>query len=95
MHHDGIECYRSCFPDQAQDPAVYVCNPSKKEWIKLQSTAALDNLSTIGLAFDPTRDPIDDSTEFIPVRVRQLEAEEDLCYTFEVYIRNWGMDKIK
>ena len=83
---NGIVCCRSCFPDQAQDPAVYVCNPSKKEWIKLQSTAALDNLSTIGLAFDPTRDPIDISTKFKLVRVRQLETEEeDFCYTFEVY----------
>ena len=88
---NGLVCCRSCFPAQAQDPAIYVCNPSNKEWIKLKSTSALDNLTTIGLVFDPTRDPVDSSTKFKLVRVRQLEIEteseeeEDLYYTFEVY----------
>ena len=28
---NGLVCCRSCFPAQAQDPAIYVCNPSNKE----------------------------------------------------------------
>ncbi|KAF3959335.1 hypothetical protein CMV_015842 [Castanea mollissima] len=86
---NGLVCCQSCFPAQAQDPDIYVCNPSNKEWIKSKSTCALDNLTTIGLVFDPTRDPIDSSTKFKLVRVRQLEIEteeeEDLYYTFAVY----------
>ena len=61
-----------------------------KEWIKIKSPSALDNLTTIGLVFDPTRDPVYSSIKFKLVRVRQLEIEteseeEDLYYTFEVY----------
>ena len=89
---NGHVCCRSCFPAQAQDPGIYVCNPSNKEWIKLKSTSALDNLTAIGLVFDPTWDPVDSSTKFKLVRVKQLEIEieteeeeEDLHYNFEVY----------
>ena len=46
-----------------------------KEWIKFKSPSALDNLTTIGLVFDPTRDPVYSSTKFKLFRVRQLEIE--------------------
>lgn len=89
----------SCFPAQAQDPAIYVCNPPNKEWIKFKSPSALDNLTTIGQVFDPTQDPVYSSTKFKLVRVRQLEIEteteeeeeeEGLYYTFEVYSSESG-----
>nr|POE83965.1 hypothetical protein CFP56_37003 [Quercus suber] len=63
--------------DEAQDPAIYVCNPPNKEWIKFKSPSALDNLTTIGLAFDPTQDPVYSSTKFKLVRVRPLEIETE------------------
>ena len=73
-----LVCCLSCFPAQAQDPAIYVCNPTNKEWIKFKSPSALDNLITIGLVFDPTRDPVYSSTKFKLFRVRRLEIETDL-----------------
>ena len=96
-----LVCCLSCFPAQAQDPAIYVCNPTNKEWIKFKSPSALDNLTTIGLVFDPTRDPVYSSTKFKLFRVRQLEIEteteeeeeeeeEGLYYTFEVYSSESG-----
>ena len=73
-----LVCCFSCFPAQAQDPAIYVCNPTNKEWIKFKSPSALENLTTIGLVFDPTRDPVYSSTKFKLFRVRRLEIETDL-----------------
>jgi hypothetical protein len=88
---NGLVCCRSCFP--AQDPAIYVCNPSNKQWIRLNS-ATPDQHSTIGLVFDPARDPVNISTKFKLVRVKQLKIEEkeeeELYYTFEVYSLETG-----
>ncbi|KAI4301659.1 hypothetical protein L6164_034913 [Bauhinia variegata] len=79
----GLVCCRSCLP--SPDPVVYVCNPLNKHWIRLKLVNC-DKNENIGLAFDPSKNPIDTSVKFDLVRVKQVENdEEDLYATFELY----------
>ncbi|KAF4347590.1 hypothetical protein G4B88_009946 [Cannabis sativa] len=84
----GLICCRSCFP--TQDPTIYICNPLNKEMTKL-SWNSLGNDSIISLAFDPSQNSIDISTEFKLVTVEAFEIggeeeqEEKRCITFEIY----------
>ncbi|KAF4348725.1 hypothetical protein G4B88_000539 [Cannabis sativa] len=66
----GLICCRSCFP--TQDPTIYICNPLNKEMTKL-SWNSLGNDSIISLAFDPSQNSIDISTEFKLVTVEAFE----------------------
>lgn len=80
---NGLVCCRSCYP--FKDPALYVCNPLNKEWVRLKWKSPKKE-NTIALAFDPCRDPIDTSTKFSVVRVEQYEADEEIfCYSFDIY----------
>ncbi|PON53191.1 F-box domain containing protein [Parasponia andersonii] len=81
---NGLVCCRSCFP--TQDPAIYICNPSNKEMIKV-GLASLDKDSSVALAFDPSLNPVDISTNFKLVRVQQFEIEEE-----DIGILNWLTD---
>ncbi|KAL0012916.1 hypothetical protein SO802_008024 [Lithocarpus litseifolius] len=87
----GEQCSKS------SRPCYYVCNPINKEWIRFKSPSALDNLTTIGLVFDPTRDPVYNSTKFKLIRVRQLKIETEteeggLYYTFEMKMHLFGLE---
>ncbi|TKY69378.1 F-box protein [Spatholobus suberectus] len=87
----GLVCCRSCFP--SEQPVIYVCNPSNREWIKLEwpwpiSHYDRNNRSmALALAFD-----IDPSKGFVAkfklVRVKQVEegeGEGERYFTFELY----------
>lgn len=88
---DGLVCCRSCFP--SEDPAIYICNPVNKEFVTLRC-AGLDRDSSVALAFDPSQELVDTSTNFKVVRARQFEIEEgeeeDLYFTFEIYSSKAG-----
>ncbi|KAK7315187.1 hypothetical protein VNO77_33722 [Canavalia gladiata] len=90
----GLVCCRSCFP--SEKPVIYVCNPSNKEWIKLEwPGSGYYRYESIALAFDfdPFKDSIIDPLKmFKLVRVKQVVnsngvEEEDLYFTFELYSR--------
>lgn len=85
---NGLVCCRSCFP--FSDPAIYVCNPVNKDWIKLKWTKP-DKEDSVVLVFDPCQDMVDCSTNFKLVRVRQFEtASEDLYFSFDIYCSSTG-----
>ncbi|KAL6973679.1 hypothetical protein U1Q18_027866 [Sarracenia purpurea var. burkii] len=88
---NGLICCRSCFP--SPQPVIYVCNPLNKEWMTLPWPAA-DKRSSLGLAFDPLQDPIDESTNFKVVAVHQSAIDmEDSYYSFHIYsskTRTWS-----
>lgn len=86
---NGLVCCRSAFPSPA--PTIYVCNPSNKQWIKLQGTTP-DKDSNYGLAFDPSLTPMDVSTNFKVIRVRRAQSDlEDCSYlSFETYSSETG-----
>ncbi|CAL5362729.1 hypothetical protein CsSME_00054205 [Camellia sinensis var. sinensis] len=81
---NGLICCRSCFP--SPQPVIYICNPVNKEWVKLQWPAP-DRRSSLGLAFDPFKDPIDESINFKVVRVHQTVTDPDDSYfSFDIYL---------
>ena len=75
----GLVCSRSCFP--SEEPFIYVCNPSNKEWVKLEWPWPITHYDclrsmTIALAFD--YDPSKGFVEkFKLVRVKLVEVEGD------------------
>ncbi|TKY69379.1 F-box protein [Spatholobus suberectus] len=100
----GLVCCRSCFP--SEQPVIYVCNPSNKEWVKLEWPWPIshydrnDRSKALALAFD-----IDPSKGFIDtfklVRVKQVVEEEEEeeeeeegegegYFTFELYSSEKG-----
>lgn len=83
----GLVCCRSCFPC-CGEPSLYVCNPSNKQWIKLE-WFAYDRNESIALAFDfdPSKDSFDISTKFKLVRVKQVE---ELHLAFQLYSSETG-----
>ncbi|XP_048227081.1 putative F-box protein At1g53370 [Ricinus communis] len=58
---NGLVCCRSCFPFEL--PAIFVCNPLNKEWVKLDWTEP-DKEHSIALAFDPLLDISGNSANF-------------------------------
>ena len=83
----GLVCCRSCFP--CSEPAIYVCNPSNKEWIRIEWPSFNRNES-IALAFDFDNDTLkrctDMSIKFKLVRVKEIEDDEEEKYlAFELY----------
>ncbi|KAK7251122.1 hypothetical protein RIF29_34049 [Crotalaria pallida] len=86
----GLVCCRSCFP--SSEPAIYVCNPANRQWIKLE-WPDYDRNESIGLAFDfdPSTDYFDIPVNFKLVRVKQVDIseeddeEENLHLEFELY----------
>ncbi|XP_021669179.2 F-box protein At5g49610-like isoform X2 [Hevea brasiliensis] len=91
---NGLFCCRSCFP--FEQPAIFVCNPLNKEWIKLD-WAEPDKEKSIALAFDPFQDFSDNSANFKLVSVSQSETEqEEFYFSFEIYsskTRSWKLSK--
>ncbi|XP_043711755.1 F-box protein At5g49610-like [Telopea speciosissima] len=79
---NGLICCRSCFP--AEDPVIYVCNPSIKEWVKL-NWAKPDKKDSLALSFNPLSHPVDICKEFKVVSIHQTETETDSCLSFEIY----------
>lgn len=90
----GLVCCRSCHP--FADPAIYVCNPLNKEWIKVDWNEP-ENHSSICLAFNPSQDFSDSTTNFCLVRPRQIETDEgELYFSFEIYsskTKDWKLSK--
>ncbi|XP_057465245.1 F-box protein At5g49610-like [Actinidia eriantha] len=99
---NGLICCRSCFPSPR--PVIYVCNPLNKEWVTFPWSAP-DKRSSLGLAFDPFKNPIDKSTDFKVVTVHQtasdMEVEDedkDSYLTFDIYsskTRTWHRSREK
>ncbi|KAG5526709.1 hypothetical protein RHGRI_032837 [Rhododendron griersonianum] len=93
---DGLICCRSCFPSPQRE--VYICNPLNKEWVTLP-WPTVPKQSSLGLAFDPSRDSTDESTNFKVVAVHQNETEtemEDLYFSYDVYsskTKTWTRSK--
>ncbi|XP_027359235.1 F-box protein At5g49610-like [Abrus precatorius] len=90
----GLVCCRSTIPSEKK-PVIYVCNPSNREWIKLDwppSGYEYDRNESIALAFDfdPSKDSIDSLNRFKLVRVKQIENSDDLYFTFELYSSEGG-----
>ncbi|KDP45805.1 hypothetical protein JCGZ_17412 [Jatropha curcas] len=80
---NGLICCRSCFP--FENPSLFVCNPLNREWIKLDWINP-DKENSIALAFDPSKDLVDNSANFKLVRVSQKQAEEEGFYfSFDIY----------
>ncbi|KAJ7975358.1 F-box protein [Quillaja saponaria] len=85
---NGLVCCRSCNP--TQDPAIYVCNPSNKEWVRFEWTD-YDKHASIGLAFDQPQSPFDISAKYNVVRVKQFHNDyEKLFFTFEIFSSETG-----
>ncbi|GFZ07632.1 hypothetical protein Acr_19g0005690 [Actinidia rufa] len=72
---NGLICCQSCLP--SPKPVIYVCNPLKKEWVTFPWSAP-DKRSSLGLAFDPFKDPIDKSTDFKVVTVHQTASDMEV-----------------
>ncbi|KAF7130608.1 hypothetical protein RHSIM_Rhsim10G0188800 [Rhododendron simsii] len=93
---NGLICCRSCFP--SPQPVVYICNPLNKEWVTLP-WPTVPKQSSLGLAFDPSRDITDESTNFKVVAVHQNESEtemEDSYFSYDVYsskTKTWTKSK--
>ncbi|KAH7529494.1 hypothetical protein FEM48_Zijuj05G0189900 [Ziziphus jujuba var. spinosa] len=81
---NGLICCRSCLPSQC--PSIYICNPLIKDWIRVEWMAP-NTESSIGLAFDPSQNPIDTSTNFKVVQAQLCETDEEevRCISFEIY----------
>ncbi|XP_028779050.1 F-box protein At5g07610-like [Neltuma alba] len=74
---NGLLCCRSCcFLSSSTKTTLYVCNPTNKEWITLDCPD-YNKHESIVLTFDPYKDPIDVSTNFHVVRVKQFEIETE------------------
>ncbi|KAH7848408.1 hypothetical protein Vadar_002412 [Vaccinium darrowii] len=95
---NGLICCRNCFP--SQQPVVYVCNPLNKECVTLP-WPSINKQSSLGLAFDPSTDTTDQSTNFKLVAVHQNENEtetemEDSYFLYDIYsskTRTWARSK--
>lgn len=89
---NGLVCCRSCFP--SQDPSIYICNPLIKDWVRVEWTAPKMQ-SNIGLAFDPSQNPIDISTNFKVVQAQRFGSDDkEQGISFEIYsseTRAWRM----
>lgn len=93
---NGLICCRSCCFSSPTEPTLYICNPTNKEWICLDCVN-YDKNESIALAFDPFKHPVDISTKFNLVRVKQVgnenkKDEDELYFTFEIYLsetRSW------
>ncbi|KAK1584400.1 hypothetical protein Q3G72_032713 [Acer saccharum] len=86
---NGLVCCRSCVP--CNDPAIYVCNPVNREWIKLNWSGP-DRDSHVALAFDPCQNAMERSINFKLVQVRHSEATLDnLYFSFEIYSSDTGV----
>ncbi|KAE9597436.1 putative F-box domain-containing protein [Lupinus albus] len=86
----GLVCCRSCFP--CEEPTIYVCNPSNKQWIKLDWHGCEKNES-IALAFD-LDSSFDNFTKFKLVRVKPIviceDEYEEMYLEFELYSSETG-----
>ncbi|KAL8542471.1 hypothetical protein ACS0TY_003362 [Phlomoides rotata] len=98
--NNGLLCCRSCFP--ISDPRVYVCNPLNRQYGSVEwPNLPRDSTSSIALVFDPSRNPIDKSTDFKLVAVSKMEMEEDddddddveeeCCFLFYIYSSKTGL----
>ncbi|XP_057740632.1 putative F-box protein At3g23950 [Arachis stenosperma] len=72
---DGLVCCRSCFP--CSDPSVYLCNPSNKEWIRIQwpwHKLKPSRNESIGIAFDFESDSRKECNEiFVKFKLVKLQ----------------------
>ncbi|GLT38509.1 hypothetical protein SLA2020_127540 [Shorea laevis] len=85
---NGLVCCRSCLPFQVA--SLYICNPLNHQWIKLAWDEP-DKEHSFALAFDPSQDLTDTSTNFKLVRVQKSETGLfSSCFSFEVYSSNSG-----
>ncbi|XP_042488038.1 F-box protein At5g49610-like [Macadamia integrifolia] len=84
---NGLICCRSCFP--AEDPVIYVCNPSIKEWVEVK-WANTDKKDSLALVFNPLSHPVDIRRDFKVVKIHQTETEEDSYLSFEIYSSETG-----
>ncbi|KAK7251766.1 hypothetical protein RIF29_35254 [Crotalaria pallida] len=87
----GLVCCRSCFP--CEEPTIYVCNPSNKQYIKLDLNGYEKNES-IALAFD-LDSSFDTFTKFKLVRVKQIviedeDGDDNMHFEFELYSSETG-----
>lgn len=71
---NGLVCCRSILPSPA--PSIIICNPSNKQWIRLQETIP-DRESSYGLAFNPSQSPKDMPMNFKVVRVSHAQTQTD------------------
>lgn len=73
--NNGLLCCRSCFP--ISHPRVYVCNPLNRQYASVKWPDYVSQDSSIALVFDPSRNPIDKSTDFKLVALSKVEMEEE------------------
>ncbi|KAJ4713675.1 F-box protein [Melia azedarach] len=86
---NGLICCRSSF--LSQDPALYVCNPLSKEWIRVNWTKP-DIVASIGLACDPCQDTTNSLNNFKLVSVQLVETcPEDPYFSFNIYSSITGL----
>ena len=86
---NGLVCCRSVFPSPF--PSIIICNPSNKQWIRLQKTRP-DKESSYGLAFNPSQSDRD-MANFKVVRVIQAQTDiddDDSYFSFEIYSSEAG-----
>ncbi|KAG9158663.1 hypothetical protein Leryth_024182 [Lithospermum erythrorhizon] len=81
---NGLVCCRSCFC--SLDQMVYVCNPLRKEWNKIELRDP-SNVCSLALAFDPLKNPIHVSTHFKVVSVKKVEGDK---FLFDIYSSETG-----
>lgn len=68
---NGLICCRSCgFLTSPTTTTLYICNPTNRQWISLDCPH-YNRFDGFAFAFDPHKDPIDISTKFNLVRVKQ------------------------
>ncbi|KAJ4973295.1 hypothetical protein NE237_006469 [Protea cynaroides] len=84
---NGLLCCRSCLP--AQDPVIYVCNPSIKEWVKL-NWAKPDKNDSFALAFNPLSHLVDICKDFKVVSIHQTETETNSYLSIKIYSSETG-----
>ncbi|KAK7386853.1 hypothetical protein VNO78_27191 [Psophocarpus tetragonolobus] len=75
----GLVCCRSCFP--FGKPFIYVCNPSNREWVKLEwpwSVSHYDRSMALALAFDfdPSKGFVE-RFKLVRLRVEEVQVEMD------------------
>ncbi|KAJ4957424.1 hypothetical protein NE237_024535 [Protea cynaroides] len=89
---NGLLCCRSCFP--AQDPMIYVCNPSIKEWVKLNWPKKPDKNDRFTLTFNPLSHPVDICKDVKVVSIHQeVETETNAYSSIEIYSSEIGARK--
>ncbi|KAF9618806.1 hypothetical protein IFM89_002674 [Coptis chinensis] len=75
-------CHRNQELGERVDNLIYVCNPSKKEYVQIEWPDGNDNHQYVALAFNPFRYPVDDLANF---KVVSMSKEGMLTCLFHVY----------